>query len=466
MIAAGSANSIAFELKWSPKSGSSAADVTRGRLRVSLAGSSVWGGDQGIEWTWVELLEHFARFWPDLILEEGDPLGLNVPIETLRAAAGVRWLALTEQQHEQEEETLWAYLEAHDLAAGLQGVFPSALFVTREGNGIRFASRDTVVLVEAQQAETTLQRLGDAIATRLELAQDERAKRARELWSERENVDPGRFTRLLTGLSDEELGDLPPIQHAKLLVPDFRSARQPTELLAVARMSAGALSSKDRSEVLEWVIAAPQIWTQPIERLSAETASMLSGLADHPPHQQGVEVARWFRGQFRHPNERFEPEHLLRNDWKVSIIERKLGTGHVDAICSWGPKHGPAILLNRTSRRARLLGRRATLAHEIGHLLMDRDKALPLGEVLGGRLPVSVEQRAKAFAAELLIPQSVACQAILDADDVVLAADVLSGHFGASREIVAWQARNGCSNSLPTRKHNVLRQFVSDPERF
>jgi len=42
------------------------------------------------------------------------------------------------------------------------------------------------------------------------------------------------------------------------------------------------------------------------------------------------------------------------------------------------------------------------------HLLVDRKGFLPLVEVFGGYAPKGAERRANAFAAELLLPRSVA----------------------------------------------------------
>jgi len=112
---------------------------------------------------------------------------------------------------------------------------------------------------------------------------------------------------------------------------------------------------------------------------------------------------------------------------------------------------------------------RATLAHEIGHLLLDRTGALPVAEVMGGRMSSHVEMRARAFAAELLVPERVAGQAISgvqnqkDLKGVVLR---LVEFYGASREIVAWQAYNAHDRQLPQATASFLRSLVSNPQAF
>ena len=116
----------------------------------------------------------------------------------------------------------------------------------------------------------------------------------------------------------------------------------------------------------------------------------------------------------------------------------------LDAIAAWGDRHGPAVLIN-TAPGAMALHehrRRTSLAHEICHLLLDRSGALPLVEVLGGRTPEMVEQRARAFAAEFLLPRSVAADAVRAGSDLEKVVVELSEKYCLSQELVAWQITN------------------------
>jgi len=189
---------LGVSVAWTGDSMATAADATRGTLDVWVAGARVWGRD-GIEWTWIELLEHLSRFWSDLLLEEQDPLNLGVEPELLRNEAARRWSTASGDREEQEEEALFAYLEAHNLAAGLMGVFPPALFVTRQGKAIRVASQGRVARVPREEAEAIFVALGDAIAKRLETVSDERARLARSAWAAREHV---KFLGVILELGD------------------------------------------------------------------------------------------------------------------------------------------------------------------------------------------------------------------------------------------------------------------------
>ena len=73
-----------------------------------------------------------------------------------------------------------------------------------------------------------------------------------------------------------------------------------------------------------------------------------------------------------------------------------------------GPHHRSAILVNgRYGANAGEAGRRFTLAHELCHLLFDRERGRPLAIASGPWAPRAIEQRANAFAAMLLMPTSL-----------------------------------------------------------
>lgn len=66
----------------------------------------------------------------------------------------------------------------------------------------------------------------------------------------------------------------------------------------------------------------------------------------------------------------------------------------------------PSILVNERHEKNRTSqGRRFTLAHELCHLLLDREHGRPLAVASGPWAPRAVEKRANAFAAMLLIPK-------------------------------------------------------------
>src|ERR1035438_10557474 len=130
------------------------------------------------------------------------------------------------------------------------------------------------------------------------------------------------------------------------------------------------------------------------------------------------------------------------------------------SVCGGPPPVKSGARSNRSRR-----GLRATYAHEIAHLLLDRTTALPLAEVMGGRAVGSTEERAKAFAAQLLLPKEEAGRAFASTTDPARTVRILQSRYRVSQEIIAWQARNS-DIQLSTEVHAVLRRFVSRPWRF
>ena len=116
----------------------------------------------------------------------------------------------------------------------------------------------------------------------------------------------------------------------------------------------------------------------------------------------------------------------------------------MDAVAAWGDRHGPIILLNiaKSSKASHDYGRRSSLAHEICHLLLDRVGALPAAEVLGGNTPEHPEKRARAFAAEFLLPRQSAAIAVQHSSNLDAAVEGLQNRFQVSRELIAWQIHN------------------------
>src|SRR5262249_22548163 len=144
-----------------------------------------------------------------------------------------------------------------------------------------------------------------------------------------------------------------------------------------------------------------------LDKISAEAVRTIE--AAWGPRAQGFQLAQFLRRKIGNETGPIQPSTLL-TQWNVALVNLETDPS-LDAICCWGHKHGPAVLTNGRGRHARMIeGRHSTLAHEIAHLLVDRSDALPFAEVLGGRVPREIEQRANAFAAEFLMPELVVKQ--------------------------------------------------------
>jgi Zn-dependent peptidase ImmA (M78 family) len=184
--------------------------------------------------------------------------------------------------------------------------------------------------------------------------------------------------------------------------------------------------------------------------LSRRLRQELDDLIDSewPAYKQGQRLALSLRHDhdlFTERSERADPERLL-NRLGVRVERWALDSRSLDAVAVWGRGAAPWIVVNDHEKHAANLGaERATIAHELCHLLVDRQDVLPLSAVVGGIMDRTAEQRANAFAAEFLCPRFYVRQAydqLMSAGDVI---DQVTKHFGVSRELAALQlARAGC----------------------
>lgn len=105
--------------------------------------------------------------------------------------------------------------------------------------------------------------------------------------------------------------------------------------------------------------------------------------------------------------------------------DKYLGADGPLGVALAGSDIGPAILVNSDHAQNRHgYGRRFTLAHELCHLLHDRDRARRVTHTSTPWAPVVVEQRANAFAAMLLMPQVAVRKALPQLGADVELADV------------------------------------------
>ena len=97
----------------------------------------------------------------------------------------------------------------------------------------------------------------------------------------------------------------------------------------------------------------------------------------------------------------------------VTVEELELSDHGVRGVSVAGPQHRPGIVINsRHVANADSAGRRFTLAHELCHLLFDRDAGRRLAIASGPWAPRDIERRANAFAAMLLMPVSLVQHAV------------------------------------------------------
>lgn len=452
---------LSFELAWDDReTAGTSAEATRGQLRASLAGSCVWGTKgRGFSWTWIELLEHLVINWRWIEWEEVDPLGLASSINRLRSEAEHRWEGVPGARRDDEEELLWTFEQRHNLSAALQGAWLRDLWLLRCGDEFQLSGANQELWQDAPTVLATLESLGSEIASRISDFADERAKQAVLGWESRRAISVDQFVSTATSLDPNELDRIARGKDPRAFW-ELGDKLEPTEILAAARMAGPLLAPADVRAVLERVRRLRPRATPELDRL-VSTVPLLEGKV----FDQGYRLAIWLREQMGNAEDRIEPEDVLRS-WRIEIKDIDLASKVIDAISCWGPRHGPAIILNGRGQHAgQNHGRRSTLAHEICHLILDRKTALPLVEVFGGRVSKPIEARARAFAAEFLLPRSVAVATLRRSTNMPAAVRRLRERFGVSPEIIAWQARNS-DEPMSAEQNAYLQGLVSDPSLF
>ncbi|MDY6823175.1 MAG: ImmA/IrrE family metallo-endopeptidase [Thermodesulfobacteriota bacterium] len=421
-----------------------------GEMLVSLNNEPVWcaessdGQDAPVAWAWLELLEFLGDKWPWLLMEEKYPISIT-PLHPgkMRHEAEKRWESMGEEQFLEEDERLFRFEGRHDLAMGLKGIFLPSLFILRQGKKAWVYSDSVRLFVWFQEVIDTLSELGDCLANYIEDCRDSRAARAVQRWRDREQRAKELFWELRTGMTSEIRSKLEQGQSPRVFwETDTERVDFDNELLAAARLSAGVVRVEEQQAILKCIKDVP---FRQVQRLEAVAGQIASGLDENMrPYEQGYAAAKALRRILElDPENPAEPEQIF-GEWDVEILEIRLDRCPLDAVAAWGPRHGPAVILNtgEGARPAHEHGRRSTLAHEICHLLVDRKGALPFAEALGGHTALYVEQRARAFAAEFLLPEETGVQYVRRYTDLQEVLEKMSADFAVSIELAALQIKN------------------------
>jgi hypothetical protein len=465
-----------FGLKFDPEN----TDLAWGQGVLWINGEAAWfQQEEGEEpkplyWTWVDLLNFLGRNWSWLAYEETYPFHLT-PLDPtrLRIEAQKRWENLPESEILDEDEQIFRFERRHNLASGMKGVFLPDVLVLREGKLAWICAERRAYRLPLEQILGVLEQVGERIAAQILKSREPRARRALDLWQARQQTDNEQLLlQLRSGLAAAEISELQQGTTDARAFWEYDAANDDSELLAAARLSAGTLGLDEQRVLLNKIRSLPLVSTPGLDKLSelARTILEKEEIAAHKPFEQGYQLANWLR-EHLNCTHRFEPEFVLR-DWNVVMETVAIDYSALDAVACWGTRHGPAIVLNKGHGTTPCTehGRRSTLAHEIGHLLMDRHSSLPLAEVLGGATPSWVEQRARAFAAELLLPRSHALNRLKTAtvpEDIDQVIEVLIEEFGVSRQLATHQIWNsGAARNLSNRVSSHLGQLYYEAKRL
>jgi len=150
--------------------------------------------------------------------------------------------------------------------------------------------------------------------------------------------------------------------------------------------------------------------------LPSELGLPVDDYARLTPGEEGSDWGEEVYGQFvagKYDDEQFVDIERWLADWQVDTREIQLEDRKLRGVSLIDVSGRATIALNQLFERGSSGGtRRFTLAHELAHLLLDRDQGLGLAITSGPWAPRSVEQRANAFAAALLMPRPLLSSAI------------------------------------------------------
>ena len=407
---------------------------------------------QPVEWTWVDFLEHVASNWGALVNEQPYPYPwLNAAAHPgdIWNIAERRWARLGEDIAEAEEAALLSYERQHNLACAWKGLSLPSLTFARTG-GMCWICAETLLPIRApfEECRTALVSICNTLAQSFENSTNARVLNAVNRWRDRGASSMDGFFRLVTGVSQEVLdaiqGDSDPFKCWEVAANDSWVDGDVEEgpLLAAARMTAGILDSTRIRQVLDAIRLVPTGQFNALNQIAAKVRKSRRVLTSQFAFTSGyiaAEIVREVLGRDR--GVQFDIDAVLRQ-LGVRVHAQELGTEKIDAIAVWGMR-GPCVILNDDRLHKSPERTRMTLAHELGHLVLDREGGLPFCEVLGGALDDFVERRANAFAAELLLPRGIVEQRrITSKGGIGEFVSTLKQDFSVSKSVICAQIFN------------------------
>lgn len=160
------------------------------------------------------------------------------------------------------------------------------------------------------------------------------------------------------------------------------------------------------------------------DRLAAICSDVPLATGDRP-WVQGYELAQDVSGRLGGtPAPDIE---VAMRELGVETMQIELADPSVRGVAVAGPHHRPGIAWNSSCPfNESEEGQRFTLAHELCHLLFDRDVGKRLALVSGRWAPLGIEQRANAFAAMFLMPAEVVKHTILGMNEPIASASAVA----------------------------------------
>ena len=386
---------------------------------------------QEVRWYLAPLFAWIVENWMPLLHERRLPPGGGLGDSRPRSARGA-YLAMVESAGDDLERFCpWQYwANRHSIrSASAGGILPD-VFVQRMGDDLEFSWGDRVqpgamaasFVVEDGLARASVDSVAECLRSALQwfLLQEQFSEapwmhELRQRWEEMGHghgpAGPSALSWYLDsspepgGLMKKFLGALDGLNRQLTLAADPWLGRLSPEIAMFGDLSPEI--SSDAAAILlgEYFNARSNAEH---EDLLSELSRDIPAWAASSPWHDGYALARDVLDEID-PEPDASMTHLDRMLEMLGVRVRKVNLGERGprGVALAGDDLRPTILINlddvRNSSRG---GRRFTLAHELCHILFDRSSARALAHSSTPWASPSVEQRANAFAAMLLMPPS------------------------------------------------------------
>lgn len=193
-----------------------------------------------------------------------------------------------------------------------------------------------------------------------------------------------------------------------------------------------------------------------------------SPIPDKNQHESGYRLSLDFIENFSEHGEMDATLENVLEKLDIHIVRNTFSDTALRGIAMAGKGIAPSIFINTAHQNNMSKhGERFTLAHELCHLLFDRQYGQEVGISSGPWAPAGVEKRANAFAAMLLMPperveerlEAVSDKSNISAEDVQAMADVLQ----VSTTALIEHLHNIGAINVPDRDRLREENFTSRP---
>lgn len=399
-------------------------DMNLCELRLDTADGSV--EVEEVRWFLAPLFNWVADNWMPLLHEKRLPPGGRVGDSRPRSARSAYLSMLESAGDDFDRFTPWqCWASRHSLRAASEGGILPDIFVQRMEDDLEFSWGDRVqpgagaatFLVEDGMARASV----DAVAMSLCSAVEwflERQKSNSALWVSELRArwkDTGQSAAGISALS----WYLDSSPEPKALTKKFRTALE--KLKKPLSLGQGSWLGSLSPEVAMFGDLSPNISSAAAAILLAEYFNACTAVEDSGELRNLVsDVPAWTTSSTWHNGyalaldilDEIDPEpeasmtrvECMLEKLGVRVREVRLGEQGPRGVALAGGELQATILVNLDDLRNSARGKRFTVAHELCHILFDRSHARSLAHSSTPWASPSVEQRANAFAAMLLMP--------------------------------------------------------------